>query len=99
MQRYLDNLESSIITDLNIGICWQRQVGQAKLARERVLGRARDLEDGMDDVGHVWRLGAIAHVDVEKRGRMACVPARDYNEPSAVDRPFCSVGCYAFTTA
>lgn len=77
MQRDLDNLDRRIVSNLNVRVLGQGQIRDAESAREGVPAGARDLKHRRDDVGHVWRLVAVAHVDVKERGGMACVPAWD----------------------
>lgn len=75
MQRDLDDLNSRIIARFQTGVDRQRDVSQAEAARVRIPAGPRHLEDGEHDVGHVVGLAAVAHVDVEEGGRVACVPA------------------------
>lgn len=98
MQRHLNHLNSGVVANLDRSIRWQRHKWKAKLARERVLAGAGALEDGVHHIRHVWWVAAESHVDVEEGCRMASVPPWYHGYCTAIYGPFCSVGCYGFTS-
>ena len=71
-----DDLEGRVVADIHMRIGRQRDLGQADaLVRVRVVAGPEEADGPEDGVGHVGRVVAEAHVDVEEALGVALEPA------------------------
>lgn len=91
MHRRLNNLNSSIITNIHTDIGRQRNLRQTECTRVHLICGARQLEDGDDGVRVVEWFVAETHVYVDEGGLVTGEPAWLESYGSTVYGPFCAV--------
>jgi hypothetical protein len=91
-----DNLNSGIVTGLDVGAGRQRDLRDAHGAGVWVLARSKELKERHHWIGHVrraivWAIRSKAQINVEEGLSMALEPARLEGYGAACCRPKCPV--------